>query len=89
MAQKKVQISIDDDLLNRIDNYADNNYMTRSGLITFATNQFLNSNEIVHAIQDLSLSIRRVADNGVVDTDTMKRIEEFELIAKLFVNGGN
>ena len=32
----KVQISIDDELVKRVDNYADKNYLTRSGLISLA-----------------------------------------------------
>lgn len=38
----KVQITLDDKLVERLDEYADNNYMSRSGLISFATTQFLN-----------------------------------------------
>ena len=49
----KVQISIDDGLLARIDDYADSNYMSRSGLITFATNQFLSTAQMVMNISIL------------------------------------
>lgn len=82
---KKVQISIDDSLLDRIDNYADNNYLTRSGLITLATNQYLNSAEVITAIKDMSVSMRKIADQGSVDEQTMEQLEDFERIAKVLV----
>lgn len=82
---KKVQISIDDSLLDRIDNYADNNYLTRSGLITLATNQYLNSAEVITAIKDMSVSMRKIADQGSVDKQTMEQLEDFERIANVLV----
>lgn len=82
---KKVQISIDDSLLDRIDNYADNNYLTRSGLITLATNQYLNSAEVITAIKDMSVSMRKIADQGSIDEQTMEQLEDFERIAKVLV----
>lgn len=82
---KKVQISIDDSLLERIDNYADNNYLTRSGLVTIATNQYLNSVEVISAVKDMSISMRKIADQGYVDQETMKHLEDFERIAKVLV----
>lgn len=33
-------------MVERIDNYADANYMSRSGLISFATSQYLNQAKI-------------------------------------------
>lgn len=82
---KKVQISIDDSLLERIDNYADNNYLTRSGLVTIATNQYLNSVEVISAVKDMSISMRKIADQGYVDQETMEQLEDFERIAKVLV----
>lgn len=79
----KVNVSLDDKLLERIDNYADNNYMSRSGLISLATVQFLNSAEIVTVIKDMSLAMRKIADNGTVDHDTMEQLEDFERVCKM------
>ena len=43
----KVNITLDDELMARVDRYADENYMSRSGLISLATTQFLNQYDIV------------------------------------------
>lgn len=40
---KKLNVTIREDLLERMDNYADENGMTRSGLIAIAVTQYLNA----------------------------------------------
>lgn len=81
----KVQISIDDDLLQRIDSFADSNYMSRSGFFTLASCQYLNSNEMMLAIKDMSLTMRRIADSGNIDEDSERKLEDFERMAKMLV----
>ena len=79
----KVQISVDDELLKRIDNYSDRNYLSRSGLITLACSQYLNQAEVVTAVKDMALCIRKIADAGTVDDETQKQLEDFERLAQL------
>lgn len=81
----KVQISIDDKLLQRIDNFAEENYMSRSGLISLATAQYLNANEVVILIKDMSLAMRKIADSGEIDNETMEKLEDFERMSKMLV----
>lgn len=81
----KVSISLDDELISRIDRYADENYMSRSGLISLACSQFLNQNEVVCALKDVSIAMRKIADNGTVDHETMEQLEDFERLANLFI----
>lgn len=79
----KLQVSLDDKLVERIDNYADNNYMSRSGLISFATAQFLNQAEVIGLVKDMSLAMRKIADNQCVDEDTIRQLEDFERLCKM------
>jgi metal-responsive CopG/Arc/MetJ family transcriptional regulator len=81
----KVQISIDDSLLARVDGYASDNYLSRSGLISLACVQFLNSAEAVVAVKDMSVSLRKIADSGDVDEETMKQLEGFERLSKKLI----
>lgn len=81
----KVQISIDDDLLHRADMYADSNYMSRSGLITLCLAQYLNSNDVIRAVQDMAVSMRKIADTGNLDQDTIKQLEDFERMSKMLL----
>lgn len=79
----KVQVSLDDKLVERIDNYADANYMSRSGLISFACTQFLNQTDMVLVIKDMSLAMRKIADQGEVDTEVMEKLKDFERFCKM------
>lgn len=72
----KINITLDDKLLSRLDNYADDNYMSRSGLISLACTQFLNSAEVVGVVKEMGATINKIADMGGVDDDTQKQIED-------------
>ena len=78
----KVQITLDDELMKRVDTYADENYMSRSGLLSLAATQFLNAADVSRAIKDLSLAMQKIADTGQVDHETMEQLEDFERLAK-------
>lgn len=77
----KVGITLDDELLKRIDDYADDNYMSRSGLLSLAATQFLNAAEVSKAIKTLSLAMQKIAETGQVDHETMEQLEDFERLA--------
>lgn len=79
----KVQVSLDDNLVSRIDNYADANYMSRSGLISLATSQYLNSVEMIMMVKDMSLAMRKIADTGTLDDETMNKLEDLERFCKI------
>lgn len=81
----KVNITLDDELMQRVDNYADRNYMSRSGLISLAVTQYLNQQEVILAIKDVSLAIRKVADTGKMDHETIEQFEDFERLSKMFL----
>ena len=81
----KVQISIDDKLLERADRYAEENYMSRSGLIALATSQYLNTNEVMFLVKDMSLAMRKIADSGEIDEETSQKLEDFERVCKMLL----
>lgn len=77
MAKVKVQITMDEELLSRLDSWADDNYLTRSGLITVAVGQYLNQVEAVKSVKGIALSLRKIADTGNVTDAQMKELEDF------------
>lgn len=83
----KINISLDDELVKRIEEYADRNYMSRSGCISFACTQFLNQADAVRAVKDLSVTMRKIADAGKVDNQTLEELEDFERIANMLFLG--
>ena len=83
----KINISLDDELVKRIETYADNNYMSRSGFISLACTQYLAQADVVTAIKTLTLAMQKIADTGTVDKETMQQLEDFERLSKLLVAG--
>lgn len=79
----KLMISLNDDLLQRADKFAEDNYLTRSGLVTQALVQYLNQNEYILAVKDLSVAVRKIADTGKADEATLKQLEEFERVVQV------
>lgn len=82
----KVQISLDDKLMERADAFADANYMSRSGLISLALTHYLNTNDTLMAIQNLSLAMKKIADTGNLDHETMEQLEDFERVCKVLMS---
>ena len=83
MAKVKVNITLDEELLQRIESFADENYLTRSGLITLATSQYLIQEEASRAIVDLSLAMRKIAETGTITEDQLRELENFERFARM------
>lgn len=81
----KLQISLDDKLVERIDSYADENYMSRSGLISFACTQFLNQADVMLLVKDMGFALRKIAETGTVDHEIMEQLEDFERMSRLLV----
>lgn len=81
----KITISLDDELLKMADNYADKNYMSRSGFISLSLTQYLNSLEVQTAIKNMGFAMRKIADEGVIDDDTKRQLEDFERLSKMLV----
>lgn len=80
----KINISMDDKLLERLDRVADACYTSRSGLISIACTQYINTNEMIIAIKDMSVLMRKIADKGTVDQEDRDRLEDLERVCKLF-----
>lgn len=85
MAKMKVNITLDEELIRRIEDYAEENYLNRSSLISLATTQFLNSSDVVKAVKDMAFAMRKIADNGTVDEESMKQLEDFERLSKMLI----
>lgn len=83
----KINISIDDELLERADKYTKKMYTSRSGLISIALASYMNSQEVIYAINDMSLAIRKIADQGSIDDETIQQLKDFEKMSQLLLNG--
>lgn len=80
----KVQISLNDSLLARIDKCAKENYLSRSAFLSLASTQYLNGLETAAAMRDLSVCLRKISDTGVVDDETEKKLSDIERVVSMF-----
>ena len=78
----KVNITCDDELMKRVDAYAERNFLSRSGLFTLAVTNYLNSVELLGCITDMSVSMRKIADSNEIDEETFNKLQDFERICK-------
>lgn len=79
----KFQVSLDDELLARLNVYADENYMSRSGVISLACTQFLNANEGIRYLREISFAMNKIAEIGEVDEETKRQLLDMERALKL------
>lgn len=78
----KVNITLDDRLLEKLDSYADQNFTSRSGLISTAVNQYLLQQEVFSLVKRMSVVLDKIADNGSVDDDTLTELEDFHRVCR-------
>lgn len=57
MAVIKTMITIDEDLLKKVDDYCNENYLSRSGFFSFVGNEYLKQKKIDNAILSLSRNV--------------------------------
>lgn len=79
----KINITVNDDLLKKIDDFADENYTTRSGFFAQAANQFLLEKSVPKSLQDIAVCFKRIADNNQIDEESKKQLEEFAILSKM------
>lgn len=83
----KLGITLDAATVHRMDAYADANGMTRSGLINVALLQYLNSQEAVDAIKGVSAAFNTIAEKGMVDEQTLAKLNDFEAFVRVLGYG--
>ena len=84
----KVTLSLNDDLVKRIDDYALEMFMKRSAVVSLACIQFLDASEGIKAVKDMSVAMRKLADKeGKIDDKMLQEIEDFERISNLLTGG--
>ena len=77
MAKAKLQITMDEELLNAVDDYCDKNFMNRSWLISQSLVQVINQQKMIDSIVNISVALKNVSVKGELDEDTRKEMESF------------
>lgn len=80
----KINISIDDALIQRVDAYADANYMSRSGFISLACAQYLNQNEALISLGEMANAFRKMAETGTITDEDRKNLLYLETLVSSY-----
>lgn len=80
----KVQLSLDDRLMERVDAFADENYMSRSAFFTACASQYLGQFEAMALIKKMSAVIDKIDATGKIDAEAQKQLDDFQTLARMF-----
>lgn len=83
MSLIRVNMNVPEELLKRLDDYASNNYQTRSSVMCQACDQYLNAKQMQKLFSDMGKTFEKLAQIENIDEDTKKQLDEFERLAKL------
>lgn len=83
----KINITVPDELLERVDNYCENNYLKRSTVFQLSVAQFINQRETVVALNSIALTLRKIADEGKIDEETQRQLADFERVCRMIAQG--
>lgn len=86
MAAVKVNVTFDEQLLTRIDAYADENGMTRSGFLGVAAKQYIDAVEMMPTAKKLMMSLaalaHKTAGGEISKEEAAAEMEDLELAYK-------
>lgn len=85
---KKVNISIDEDLLKRLDDYCDANFTTRSGAISQGVNAILLQDEVRRSISRMAVAFECIAKTGTLSDEDKLALEQFQTLARVLSSNG-
>ena len=80
---KKVNISVPIELLERIDEYADENYISRTAVFCLATNQYLVAAEMQKMFKELAKLFKKFQTSNEIDDEFRDKLDEFENLCTL------
>ena len=84
LIQIEQRLTIDEDLLARIDAYADDHYITRSGFFSLAADEFLTAVEFKQFMPAFNDLLQKVADGKEISPDDQKKLDGFQAMSDIF-----
>lgn len=79
----KVNITMQDELLAWVDDFADANFTSRSGAITMMVNQFKVSHEMAETMKQVTSSLQKIANGADLTDEERLQLLGFEQLAKV------
>lgn len=80
---KKVNISVPIELLERIDEFADENYISRTAVFCMATNQYLVAAEMQKMFKELTKVFKKLQTSNEIDDELREKMDELEDVCQV------
>ena len=77
----KLNISLDDKLVDRMESAMEELYLNRSGLISLALTQFLNQCDVISCMKRMSVACEKIASSGTLDDDMKREIDDLQRLS--------
>ena len=81
----KLNISLDEKLVERMEDVMDELYLNRSGLISLALSQFFDQREMMNCVKRMSFACQKIADSGTIDDAVKAELDDLYRLANLFM----
>lgn len=73
----RVNMSLPEDLVKRLDEYAKENYTSRSGLVSLACNQFLLARDVRKTLIHVQAAMDSIAKTKQLSEEDAKQLDDF------------
>ncbi len=84
----RVNMNMPVELVARLDEYAQENYMARSTVMCQACDQFLTAQEAKKLFRNMTALLKKITENigegNTIDEETKKQMDELETVCKMF-----
>jgi len=76
--QKKINVTIDEELLDEVDKYAKLRHMSRSGFLAFSASQNIEAIKFQSLLPQYTDLLRQLSSGSDLDEETLEKIDDME-----------
>lgn len=80
---KRVNLNIPQELIDRLDEYAKENYTTRSSVMCQACDQYLVAKEMQKLFTQMNVVLKKLSAAETIDEETKQQLDDFERLSKM------
>ena len=79
----RVNMNMPQELIDRLDEYAKENYTTRSSVMCQACDQYLVAKEMQKLFTQMNVVLKKLSVAETIDEETKQQLDDFERLSKM------
>lgn len=79
----RVNMNMPQELIDRLDEYAKENYTTRSSVMCQACDQYLVAKEMQKLFTQMNVVLKKLSAAETIDEETKQQLDDFERLSKM------